>query len=385
MRALPNPLFLLLLGCALALLAPAWAVAETGVSDKEIRIGMANALSGPASGLGSGLKKGAVVFFDKLNASGGIHGRKIRLISEDDGYEPTKTAQATEKLIKQDQVFALFGYVGTPTTKAVLPLVARHEIPLFAPFTGADILRNPSERWVFNVRASYFEEAELQVNHLIKDHGITRIGVFIQGDAFGLAGNESIKRALEKHGLKPVAEGRYQRNSDNIDGALASLHAGNPQAVIMVGTYTACAAFVKKARNSGFTPKLSSLSFIGTQDFIDAAGSDGEQITISQVMPSPHDATLPLVKQYQQDMRAAGYANFDYTSLEGYVDAAILAEALKASGADLTRRALLQTLEKLRFNLGGLPVNFSSGKHQGLQQVYLTQVRKGRAVPVNKL
>ena len=385
MFKLPNTLLPLLLASIILALSCTSTRAETGVSQNEIRIGMANALSGPASGLGNGIKKGSGVFFDKLNGAGGIHGRKIRLISEDDGYEPTRTALATEKLIKQDQVFALFGYVGTPTTKAVLPLIARNEIPLFAPFTGAEFLRTPVDHWVFNVRASYFEEAEMQVEHLIKDNGIKRIGVFIQGDAFGLAGNYSIVRALEKHGLKPVAEGRYQRNTDNIDGALASLQAGKPQAVIMVGAYNACAAFVKKAKSAGFAPKILSLSFVGTQDFIEAAGPEAEQVAITQVIPSPQDTSIALVRQYQADMRAAGYTTFDYTTLEGYINAAIFAEGLKAAGANLTRNGLVQALEKLNLNLGGLPVAFSAADHQGLKQVYLTQIRKGKAVPVSRL
>jgi ABC-type branched-subunit amino acid transport system substrate-binding protein len=382
MPRLPDFLLNLLLACTVWLAGAAQA--ETGITPDEIKIGMVNALSGPAAGLGLGIKKGSGVFFAKVNATGGIHGRKIHLISEDDGYEPTKAAAATEKLIKQDQVFALFGFVGTPTTKAVLPILARNEIMLFAPFTGADFLRTPVDRQIFNVRASYDEEAEMHVTHLTRNLGLTRIGVFIQGDAFGLAGNDSIKRALKKHGLTPVAEGRYQRNSDNIDGALASLQAGKPQAVIMVGTYAACAAFVKKARSSDFAPEMASLSFVGTQDFINAAGIDGDKVLITQVMPSPHDASIPLVKQYQADMRSAGFTSFDYTTLEGYVNAAVFTEALKAAGAQPTRKGLAQALEKLNFNLGGLAVAFSASDHQGIKQVYLTQVRKGRAVPVGK-
>jgi branched-chain amino acid transport system substrate-binding protein len=364
--------------------APA-ALAEPGVSATEIRIGMANAQSGPAAALGAGIKKGSGVYFDRINKGGGVHGRKITLLSEDDGYEPGKTVAATEKLVTQDQVFALFGYVGTPTSKVAIPIAARNGVPFFAPFTGADFLRTPVDKWVFNVRASYSAEIEMQVDRLIADVGAKRFALFIQDDAYGVVGKEALERALRKRQMAPVAEGRYKRNTEDVDAALALLKEAKPEAVLMVGTYKACAAFVKKAKASGFTPKLLNLSFVGTSDYIKAAGADGENTYITQVLPSPDDASAPIVRQYQADMKAAGFASFDYTSLEGYVSAAVLVEALKANGAELTRQSLLTTLEKMKVNVGGLDVSFSPSDHQGLKKVYITKVQGGKAVPVSKL
>ena len=361
------------------------AFAETGVSDTEVKIGMANALTGPAGGLGVAIKKGSTVFFNKLNAAGGVHGRKVTLISVDDGYEPAQAAAATDKLVTQDKVFALFGYVGTPTSKAAIPIATKNGVPFFAPFTGAEFLRNPVDKWVFNVRASYWSETELQVEHLDKDLGIKKIGIFMQDDAYGVAGKEGVERALRTRGLKPVAEGRYKRNTEDIDAALATLKAANPEAVVMVGTYGACASFVKKARASGFKPKFLNLSFVGTSNFIKASAADGEGAYITQVMPSPDDASIPIVRQYQADMKEAGVTTFDYTSLEGYVNAAVFTEALKASGSDLSRQGFVAALDKLKINLGGLDISFSPTDHQGLKKVYLTKVQNGKAIPISKL
>lgn len=367
------------------LLASTGAAAETGVTGSEIKIGMANALTGPAAGLGTSIKQGSTVLFNKVNAQGGVNGRKINLISVDDGYEPATAALATERLVNEDKVFALFGYVGTPTAKAAIPIAIKGGVPFFAPFTGAEFLRSPVDKLVFNVRASYWNETEMQVTRLASDLGITKIAVFIQDDPYGVAGKEGVERALRKNGLKPVAEARYKRNTEDVDAALAVLTAAKPEAVVMVGTYAASAALVKKANAAGFKPKFLSVSFVGTSNFIKASGVDGENVYITQVMPSPDDVSLPIVRQYQADMKAAGITAFDYTSLEGYVNATIFVEALKASGADLTRQGLLTALEKMTSNHGGLDVAFSPTDHQGHKKVYLTKVKNGKAVSVTKL
>ena len=365
--------------------ASAFAHAENGVSPTEIRIGMANALSGPAMGLGSGIKRGSEVYFNKVNAAGGVNGRKITLLSEDDGYEPTRAAAATRKLINEAKVFALFGYVGTPTSQAAEPIASKYGVPFFGPYTGAEFLRTPVNPLVFNVRASYAAEAELQVAHLVKDLGIKRIGIFIQADSYGLAGKDAVVGALKKRNMAVIGEGRYQRNTEEIGAGIAMLKSENPEAVIMVGAYGACAAFVKKAKESGLQPKFLSLSFVGTEDFIKAAGPEGEGVYITQVVPSPADVSVPIIRRYQADMREAGIHNFDYASLEGYVDAVVFVEGLKAAGANLTRESLLGALNKFKMNIDGLDVSFIETDHQGLKQVHLTKVQNGKAVPITKL
>lgn len=380
----PNSIRRILLGAgAGAMLAAAGipALAEDGVTDKEIRIGMANALTGPAAGLGVNLKAGADAFFARVNAAGGVNGRRIVLVSKDDGYEPEKTAAATKALIEQDKVFALFGYVGTPTSAAAVPLASRASVPYLFPFTGAEALRNPINKWVFNVRASYFDETEVMVERLTKDAGAKKIALFIQDDGFGEAGKAGVNRALHKRNMKVAEEARYKRNTLDVDEGLAKIKAAAPDAVIFVGTYASLAAVVKKAKAQGIKARFMTVSFVGTADFIREAGADGDGVYITQVMPSP-DSGAPVVKQFLQDMKG-GPVN--YSSLEGYVDAAVLVEALKKAGANPTRAGLVSALEGLNVDLGGLKVGFSATSHQGAKDVFLTVVRGGKAVQVDKL
>jgi ABC-type branched-subunit amino acid transport system substrate-binding protein len=373
---------LLGIGAGAMLGAAAMAVlAEDGVTDKEIRIGMANALSGPASGLGTDLKAGADAFLARVNATGGVNGRKVVLVSKDDGYEPEKTAAATKALIEQDKVFALFGYVGTPTSAAAVPLASRASVPYLFPFTGAEFLRNPVNKWVFNVRSSYFDETEVMVERLTKDAGAKKIALFIQDDAFGEAGKAGVNRALHKRDMKVAEEARYKRNTLEVDEGLAKIKAAAPDAVIFVGTYASLAAIVKKAKAQGIKAKFMTVSFIGTAGFIKEAGADGEGVYITQVMPSP-DSGAPVVKQFHQDMKGGP---INYSSLEGYVDAAVLVEGLKKTGANPTRAGFVSALEGLNTDIGGLKVGFSATSHQGAKDVFLTVVRGGKAVQVDKL
>lgn len=358
--------------------------AEDGVSANEIVIGMANALSGPTAGLGTGMRDGAAAYFNKVNASGGVNGRKIKLISIDDGYEPAKAAAATTKLIEQDKVFALFGFVGTPTSVAVVPIASKAGVPYIAPFTGAEALRNPVNKVVFNVRASYFNETEGQVEHLTKDLGIKKIGVFIQDDAYGTAGKGGVLRALQKRSLTLAGEGKYKRNTEEVDEAVGLLKTAQPEAIVMVGTYKATAAFVKKAKAQGLNAKFLNVSFVGTDDFIAATGSDGEGVYISQVVPSPDDASIPVVKQHQADMKAAGKNEVNYTTLEGYIGAQVLVEGLKTAGSNLTRAAFFDAMNKLNLDVGGMKLSFKPTDHQASDSVFFTRIKAGKAVPVTK-
>ena len=358
------------------------ALAEDGVSDAEVSIGMSNALSGPSSALGSGMKAGAEAAIKKANAAGGVHGRKINLVSLDDTYEPAKAVQNTEKLIGQDKVFALFGYVGTPTSVAVMPAVGKANIPYVAPFTGAEALRTPVNKNVFNVRASYFDETEGLIEHFVNDLGVQKIGIFIQDDGYGAAGESGVLRALKKRNMSLAAKGVYKRNTTDIDAGFEVLKKAEPDAIILVGTYKACAAFIKKAKASGVKAKIANVSFVGTSALISELGADGEGVFISQVMPSPHDASIPVVKSYQDDMKAAGHSDFDYTSLEGYVGAKILLEGLNGAGKGLTRDSFRGTMEKLQSDVGGFKAAFSPSNHGASSQVYFTVVKGGKPAQI---
>jgi branched-chain amino acid transport system substrate-binding protein len=360
------------------------AFAEDGVTDKEILIGMSNALNGPAMALGSGIKTGSSVYFNKVNLSGGVRGHKIKLISYDDGYEPETAAANTRKLIEQDKVFSLFGYVGTPTSSAVIPIFSKAGVPYIAPFTGAEILRNPVNKVLFNVRASYFDETETMVEHLVKDLGIKKIGVFVQADSYGDAGRAGVMRALKKRDLTLTGDGKYARNTVEIADGLEAVIKANPEAVIMVGTYKPCAEFIKKAKSQGFKPRFLNVSFVGTYALIQELGSEGDGVIITQVVPNPIDSSLPIVKQYKEDMSTAGRGSFDLTSLEGYIDAAVLVEGLKKADS-LTRSSFLSAMEGLKVTIGGLNISFSPSNHQALKEVFLTKIEKGKAVSISKL
>ena len=358
------------------------AFAEDGVSATEIRLGMANAQTGPAAGLGTGMKAGASAYFARVNAAGGVNGRKIELVVKDDGYEPARTASATEALIGTDKVYALFGYVGTPTSSAAVPIASKAQVPYLFPFTGAEFLRNPVNKWVFNVRASDVDETEAMVERLTKDLGTKKIAMLMQDDAFGEAVKGGIARALFKRNMKIHAESRIKRNSLEVDAAVDELKAAQPEAIIFVGTYKQMAAAVKKAKAANMPARFLTVSFIGTENFIAEAGAAGDGVFITQVVPSPQDASVPLVKNYQADVKAE---NLGYTSLEGYVNAMVFVEALKAAGAQPTRAGLVTALEGLNTDVGGFKVKFSPSIHQGSSTVYVTKVQGGKAVSVDKL
>jgi len=366
----------------LSVLSAASAGAENGVTASEITIGMCNALTGPAAALGMGMKKGSVVYFEKVNKAGGVHGRKIKVISHDDGYEPKNTVEQTRKLISDDKVFALFGYVGTPTSSAVLPLINEAKVPFWAPFTGAEFLRTPVNRLIFNVRSSYFDEAETQVQYLTEKRGIKKIAIFYQNDAYGLAVKGGILKALKKRNLDLAGEGTYERNTEEVSVALAALKKVNPDAVTMVGTYKAMAAFIKKAKAEGFNPVFLNVSFVGTAALVKELGGAGDGTIITQVMPSPKDASVPLVAQYRADMKAAGHTELDYTDLEGYIDAVVFVEALKKAGANLTRETFIAAAEGLNATIGGLAFKFSAADHHAFDNVYLTRIAAGQVEAV---
>ena len=353
--------------------------AENGVTDTEILLGVSNSQSGPTEALGKGVTAGLKVYFDKLNAAGGVNGRTVKLNVLDDKYEPADAIANTTKLITEDKVLALIGYVGTPTAKAVVPIVAREKVPFFAPFTGAGFLRTPVLPYVFNVRASYNDEMEAIVTQLADKKGMKKIALFMQNDSYGQAGEAGLKAALEKRQMTVAETGTYERNTVDVAEALTKLKAANPDAVVMVGAYKACAAFMKAAAKDGFKPTFVNISFVGTSALIKEAGAEGEGSFVSQVMPNPFSSDLQIVKDYQADMKAAGQeAAIDYTSLEGYVQAALFAKALEKAGKDLTRDSLLTALNSLDEDIGGLKLKLAADDHQASDTVYLTKVANGK-------
>jgi len=364
-----------LLGLALALLAVGvWG--EPGVTPTSILIGQSAAFTGPASELGNEMRAGANAYFRYVNANGGVNGRKIELRSLDDGYEGDRAAANTKKLI-DDGVFLLFGYVGTPTSNASKPIFTAARVPFVGPFTGAESLRNPLNRYVFNIRASYFDETEKIVGQLT-GQTLGKIAVFYQNDDYGKAGLAGVERAMAKRNLKIVATGTVERNTVDVAAAVQAIGKADAQAVVMICAYKSCAAFIKAMRAAGYSPQFINVSFVGSKALAKEAGVDGRGVGISQVMPFPWNLSAPIVKEYQQLLEAAtGKQDYSFTSLEGFIAAKVLVEGLRRTGADLTRERFIAAMEKMKdVDLGGYTVNFSPTDHNGSKFVELTVIGK---------
>lgn len=332
-------------------------------SESKIILGQSAAFTGPAAQLGIQFHRGAKLYFDQVNAQGGVGKRLIDLRTLDDGYEPDRCAENTRKLLADD-VFALFGYIGTPTGVVALPLAIKEKTPFFAPFTGAMALRQPFNRYAFHVRASYNDETALIVKQM-STLGLKKFGVFFQNDAYGKAGLEGVTLALAGIGLKPAAQASFERNTVEVSQAVKTLVEARPEAIVQVGAYKACAAFIRQARQAGYGGTFYNVSFVGTQALSDELGKEGAGVVVCQVMPSPYSAAKPIARQFAEAVKAGGkdvQANF--SSMEGYIAARVFVEGLKRAGSKITRESLITGLEDMGSQtLGGFQVNFSSTNH----------------------
>ena len=354
------------------------AVAEVGVSDTQILLGQSCATTGPAEALGKGMVVGLNAYFSKVNDAGGINGRKIKLISKDDGYEPDKAIANTKALINDDKVFMLVGEVGTPTSKAVVPTIEEAQVPFFGPFTGAEFLRNPYKKYVINVRASYNQEMEKLAEYLVDKNGMKKIALFYQNDGYGQAGKNGIVKALKKRNMALVGEGTYERNTVAVKGGLMKIRKSKPDAVIMVGAYKPCAAFIKLGKKFIKGATFCNISFVGTKALKKELGSAGEGCVVSQVVNFPWDMSVPLVQEYTDVMKKyAPDTETGFVSLEGYMVAKLFCMAAEKT-SDLTRENFINTVNNTgSFDLGGTTLNFGPSDHQGMDKVFLTIIQDG--------
>ncbi len=356
-----------------------------GVTDSEITIGTSLAIGGHASYLGTQMLHGAMAYIRRVNEQGGVHGRRIRLVVYDDGYDPPRCVVNTQRLIIDDQVFALFNYVGTPTTVKVLPLINEARIPLVGMFTGAHALRDPLSRYVINIRASYYQETAAAVKYMVETLGLKRIGVFYQYDAYGFDGLRGTEIALKPYGLVPVAKGTYIRGTLNIEEGLHRIMAADAEAVVMIGTYDPCAAFIRKSLEQGFKPVFYNVSFVGADELARKLGPEGEGVIVTQVVPPP-DAQPAARNMWGASEYIHLLAHYypedkpNFVSLEGYINAKVLHEALKRAGRRIDRDGFIRAVESMHdFDLGiANPLSFSSTDHQGLERVYFTRLEAGR-------
>jgi ABC-type branched-subunit amino acid transport system substrate-binding protein len=377
----------------------------------EIRIGMSAAFRGAAAGLGSELYRGAQAYYSEINTRGGVHGRAITVVALDDGYNPDPCIRNTIQLLDREKVFLLSNYVGTPTLTRALPVIKQYadqHVVLVGNFTGAQPQREiPYVEQVFNVRASYRQEMAALVERFWQA-GARRFGVYYQIDAYGRSGTDGVARALAARNAKIVAEATYVRGAkfeEDVTIAVKALREGGSEVVLCTGAYQGCGAFVRSARDAGWTVPISNVSFVGSDAMLALLVKHGREkgrdytraLVNSQVVPSYDDASLPGVVDYRNLMdkhnpqvpaalRDAAYApqKYSFISLEGYVNARVIVEALRRAGANAGRSALRQALESLRgLDLGiGAPLTFTPERHQGLDSVYFTRVEGDRWVPI---
>ncbi len=362
----------------------AWSQHVPGISKDAILVGSCSALEGPARFLGTQTVLGATAYLHYVNDEGGVHGRKIRLLAFDDSYDPDK-ALTCFKRMQTEGVFSLGFFVGTPTAAKYVPLAEEARIPVVGLFTGAQLLYEPLKHYVINVRASYYDETREQIDGLWEGLGVRKVGVIYQDDAFGKAVLDGVKLALEKHHANPAALGTFARNSLDVDAGMKAVLEKNPQAVVLVGPYAPVAAIVKRAHAAGSYPTFLTVSFVGTEEFINEAGRDAEGTIITQVVP-PYDRTdFSTVDLYRKSLRKYySDAPPSFASLEGFVDAMVLVEGLKRAGADPTREKLITAIEsihKMDVGLGpGLLLDYGANDHKGFSRVYTTVVRGGKPV-----
>jgi ABC-type branched-subunit amino acid transport system substrate-binding protein len=364
----------------LAWLAPAITIsalpvrAEVGVGPRSILIGQSAAFSGPSAELGREFRAGAHEVFDQVNAQGGIHGRQIVMVYRDDRYEPALARRNTERFLQRDQVFALFGYVGTPTVQAALPLIEKAKVPLVAPLTGAQLLRQPANPLIFNLRASYHQEIEAIVRYMLR-YGRRSIAVVYQNDAFGRDGLVGARKALASRGLRPVLETTVERNSADTREAARRAALARPDAVLMISSYGTLASFIPNLRDQGSKAQVMSVSFVGSNALARALPPQHRHgVGISQVVPFPWNPRVPVVRDYQNTIRRnRSGASLGFSSLEGYIAASLLVRALQTAGPDLTRGGLMRTMETMGpVDLGGYRVEFSPSRRQASDFVELT-------------
>ena len=285
-------------------------------------------------------------------------------------------------------MFALVGEVGTPTSNATQPIATQAGVPFIGPFTGAAFLRNPSLGNVINIRASYYQETEAWIEHLTTDLGVSRIAILYQDDTFGRAGLAGVSKAMERRGIKLVAEGTYERNTTAVKMALLAIRKAKPEAIVMVGAYKPCAEFIKLARRLKLNPVFVNISFVGANALAKELGEDGKGVVVTQVVPFPWDTSLPLVARYQKALKAATPdAQIGFVSLEGYMVGRLVVEALGKVKGPVTRAGLLSTIKEVgTFDLGGVTLSYGLENNQGMDRVFLTVIQAdGSFKPIDRL
>ncbi len=323
------------------------------------------------------MRLGILAAFHEANQQGGVHGRQIELTWLDDAYEPEAAATNTLELINEQEVFALIGAVGTPTSRSATPVANAAGVPYIGPFTGAEFLRDASTLSnVINMRASYYQETEEMVARLTTDLGVERIAVLYQDDSYGLAGFNGVRLALERRGMEMAALGIYTRNTTAVKTALLDLRQGDPEAVIIIGAYQPVAAMIAWGRQTGFDPIFMTVSFVGSNALADELGPGGAGVFVTQVVPFPSDDSLPVVTAYHRALAAyEPDAIPGFVSLEGYLAGRLAVAGLQRCGREVDRACLFDSFRSTdAFDIDGFRLSYGAGDNQGSDQVFLSVI-----------
>lgn len=368
--------FVPLLLVALAHVLPAGAT-DPGITAGSILLGQTGVFSGPVAEPGLQYRAGAQVYFDAVNAKGGVHGRKIKLLSYDDKFDPKLAAENVKKLLVEDKVFTLFGLIGTGATAASMPLVSEHRAPVVGSLSGSDGLRDPKLKLLFHTRASYSDETGKMVEQL-KSTGVKAIAVVYQDDPFGKAGLKSAQGAFERQGVKPAIEAPIDMSKlDALGPTVARVAQAQPGAIIMVTAGKASTAFIREYLKTGERPQFFGVSVLSAKALLADLGPDAHGIVIAQVVPSPRRTSYGISKEFLEAAQKAKSIDITYNSLEGYLTAKVFVEALRRAGKDLTREKLVSALETLsNYDLGGFVIDYSNGKRAGTNFVDLSIISK---------
>ncbi|MGH8785132.1 MAG: ABC transporter substrate-binding protein [Cupriavidus necator] len=349
------------------------ALAEPGVTRNTIRIGQSAGVTGPVAGSVKEQIAGAQVYLRTINASGGVAGRRIELVTHDDGFDAKRTPDNVRKLLDEDKVFALFMVRGTPQNESILPIIAAQKVPLVAPLTGAITLHRPVNRYVFNVRAKYQDEVARAINHLATS-GMSRIGIFYANDGFGRDVLEGYSTALQARGVQPAATASFARPMGDITQSVAAMNKANPQAVLVIGSGSEAARIIRELRRAGSEAQFVTLSNNAADSFIRELGDDARGLIITQVVPGTNSSQMTLASEYRSLAKQQGVEPSN-AGMEGFMSAKVLVEGLRRAGPDLTRERLVTALEGMRdYDLGGILISYSAERHTGSSFVEMSIV-----------
>ncbi|WP_373035003.1 ABC transporter substrate-binding protein [Sulfurimonas sp.] len=380
-------LFFLILALTLFPIYNIYIKTQNGIKDNKIILGQSTAMTGSASSLGKPFYDGAYAYFNYINSQGGVNGRQIELITYDDKYEPSLAVENSLRLINKDKVFALFGEMGTPTSKVLLDVINKYKIPYLTPYTGAEFLREPFNPLVINFRASYYAETEALVKYLVEKLKMNNIAIFYQNDSYGKTGLKGVEIALKKRHLKLSAKGTYVRNTLSITTALNFIKKADPQAVIIIGVHKPSAHFIKRAKKEGLNKTVfAAMSAIWSESLVSELKEDVNNLIISQVVPLPCSSSNAAVAEYRRIFQKTHPEEVcDFVSLEGFLSAKLVVEALKSSEERLDRESFVKSFEQLPADaLEGLKISMSKNDHQAMDSIYLTTFKDGRLIAIEE-